>query len=167
MKKILVAVCVLFGLNAAAVRADSSLGLGVRVFRATDDLPHQFSETGLGGSISWRTYWTDLVGGQVEMDLYDDGYAGAPQEVVSPQAFLLVGREIYGGVGAGMLFSDGDFSDSPFLVLRAGYQKALEDWVSLDLNVSYEYAEWDGVNKFDESADSDMLVFGAGVRMAF
>ncbi|HMP77559.1 MAG TPA: hypothetical protein PKE12_14785 [Kiritimatiellia bacterium] len=166
MKKLLLAACVLLGLS-AAVRADSSLGLGLRVFRTTDSLPGLFTEMGMGGVVGWRTYWTEYVSGQFDLAFYEEGYAGSPKEVLSPQAFLLFGREWYAGFGAGILATGGDLADAPFLILRAGYQKAWTDWLSLDFNVSYEYAEWEGVNEFDESKDSDTLVFGAGLRIAF
>lgn len=167
MKRILVLVSALLSLVQPLAQADSSLGLGLRVFRTVDSLPRQFTEMGLGGSVSWRTFWTERISGQLEMNLYEDGYAGAPQEALSPQAFVLLGREWYAGLGAGILFADGDLADAPFLVLRAGYQRPWTEWMSLDLSVSYEYAEWKGVNQFDKTAESDTLVFGAGVRVNF
>ncbi|MBW7908062.1 MAG: hypothetical protein H3C50_03965 [Kiritimatiellae bacterium] len=167
MKKTALAVCLLMGLALTSVRAESTLGLGLRGFRAVDSLPHQFQRSGLGGYVNWRSQWTDLVSGQLELALYEDGFAGTTEEALAPQAFLLLGRGLYAGAGVGVLFADGDFADSPFLTLRAGYQVALAEWISLDLNVSYEFGEWKGVNVFDPSVESDTVAIGAGVRILF
>lgn len=170
MKKGLIVTCVLLGLAASAVRAQSesasSLGLGVRMHRTLDSLPHRYTKTGFGPSINWRTHLTDLVSVQVELNAYEDGYAGSPQDVASPQLFLLLGHELYAGVGAGLLYSNDKFSHPPFVALRAGYLMSLRDRLSLDINLSYEFAEWKGVNEFDKSVDSDALVLGAGLRIA-
>ena len=168
MKKMLCSMGCVLAMSVAPVRAEeASLGLGLRVFRTVDSLPNAFTEMGVGGYVNWRTFWTEWVSGQLELALYEDGYAGAPQEVLSPQAFVLLGREWYAGLGAGMLFADGDFSDQPFLALRAGYQRGWTDWMTFDVSVTYEYAEWEGDNDEDASEESDTVVLAAGVRMYF
>lgn len=167
MKKVALIVCMVAGFALASAHAESTLGLGLRTFRTVDSLPGQFHRSGIGGYANWRSQWTDLVSGQFELALYEDGFAGTTEEALAPQAFLLLGRDLYAGAGVGILFADGDFADSPFLTLRAGYQIALANWISLDLNVSYEFGEWKGVNKFDESVESDTVVLGGGVRILF
>jgi len=168
MKHLLLAACVVLGLSVSAVRADSSIGFGARYYRTVDSMPNLFERSDIGFVLGYRTWWTDLISGQFDLVFYDDGgYAGTAKDLYSPQAFLLFGREWYAGFGAGLLFSGGDFSDAPFLILRAGYQHALANWLFLDTNLSYEYGEWGGVNEFDSSVESDTLVLGVGLRAAF
>lgn len=167
MKRMLLSVAAAMALLAPGIRAESSLGIGPRVFRTVDSLPHQYTEMGAGAFINWRTYWTDLISGQVELALYEDGFAGAPQEVVAPQAFLLLGRDFYAGFGAGILFSDGDLADKPFLALRAGYQWPWGEYLMVDLNATYEYGEWEGVTKFSPKEECDTISIGLGLRLNF
>lgn len=152
---------------ALPAHADSSLGFGLRGFRTVDDLEKPFKDTGMGGYVNWRSQWSDWVAGMLELDLYEDGYAGSRDEVLAPQAFLVLGQTLYAAVGGGILFSNSDFADSPFLALRLGVQGVLTDWFMFDVSLSYEYAEWKGVNVIDERFESDTVVLGAGLRMFF
>jgi hypothetical protein len=166
MKKILcLAICSL--VIAAAARADSSLGFGIRAFRTVDDLEKPFKENGLGGYVNWRAQLTEWVGGQLEFAVYEDGFAGSREEVVGSQAFLVLGRAFYGAIGGGYLYSDGDLADSPYLAARLGVQGALTTWFLFDVSLTYETAAWEGINEFDERFDSDTVVLGAGLRMLF
>lgn len=167
MKKLLFVVSVLLGLTVAAAHAESSLGLGVRAFRTVDDVPHRFQKTGLGATLSLRTQFNDLVAGQIELDHYTDGYAGAPKDVLAPQAFLLVGGELYAGAGVGILYSSEDFADKPFFVLRIGYLAPISDRLALDLSASYEFSEWKRINEFDPTVSSDTFVLSAAFRLGF
>lgn len=167
MKKILFAVTALLGLAVATATAESSLGLGVRGFRTVDNVPNRFQKTGLGATVSWRAELNDLVAAQFELDHYEDGYAGASKDVLAPQAFLLVGGELYAGAGVGILYSANDFADKPFLALRLGYLVRLGDRLSLDLNASYEFSEWNKINEFDPSVSSDTVVLSAAFRIGF
>lgn len=166
MKKILVGFFAL-ALAAVTASAESSLGVGLRYFQTTDSLPKPFKENGGGGSINWRTYFNEWVGAMAELNVYVDGYAGTKNEVVSPQAFLVLGKPLYVAVGGGFLFCDGDVSDSPFLAFRVGLQGPLTTWFMYDVNVSYEFGEWGGVNVVDDRFESDTVVIGAGLRMLF
>ena len=167
MKHIWSSAVVAVAMLASGARAESSLGIGPRVFRKVDNVPRQYTEMGAGAFVNWRTYWTDLVSGQVELALYEDGFAGSPKEVIAPQAFVLLGREFYAGFGAGILFSDGDLADKPFLALRVGYQWPWGEALTVDLNATYEYGEWDGVSKFLPKEESDTLSIGLGLRLNF
>jgi hypothetical protein len=166
MKKILTLALGLLTIVEAS-RADSSLGLGIRAFRTVDDLEKPFKDTGLGGYVNWRAQFSEWLGGQLELTVYEDGFAGSRDEVVGAQAFLVVGQAVYGALGAGYLFSDGDFADSPFLAARLGVQGALTTWFMFDVSLTYETAAWEGINEIDERFDSDTFVLGAGIRVLF
>ncbi len=166
MKKLMLSVLCSLVL-AGAARAESSLGFGPRAFRTVDSLYKPFTDSGFGGFVNWRSYWNDWAGWMAELSFYEEGFAGSKKEVLSPQAFLVLGRDLYAAVGGGYLYGDGNFSDSPFLALRAGVQGALTTWFMFDVYLGYEFAEWKGVNTIDERFESDTVVLGAGLRLLF
>ena len=167
MKKLFLIVASLLGFSLATASAESSLGIGVRGFHSVDSVPNRFQKTGLGATLSLRTELNDLMAAQFELDHYDDGYAGASKDVLAPQAFLLVGGELYAGAGVGILYSSKDFADKPFFVLRIGYLAPISDRLSLDINASYEFSEWKRINEFDPTVSSDTVVLSAAFRIGF
>lgn len=164
MKKILMVAALVSGM-AIAAEAQTSLGLGARYVKTIDDLDSSFEDSGMGAVLSYKSELGDLLAAQFDLTLYPDGYAGAKQEVLSPQAFLLLGKDLYAGLGAGWLFSDGDFADSPFFIARAGVIFELLPGLHLDINANYEFPEWEGVNKIDDEVDSDTVTLGAALRI--
>lgn len=144
--------------------AGNSLGLGAKYFQTIDSLDQPFEEKGLAPVLSLRSELTSLLSLQVEAVLYPDEYAGSPKDVLSPQAFLLVGQGLYAGLGVGTLYADGEFADSPFFVARAGLDLALFPALHLDINANYEFSEWDGINELDDEVDTDTVTLGAALR---
>lgn len=160
MRWVMVALCGL----AVQVQAASSLGLGARYFQTVDSLDKPFEESGLAPLISLKMELASLLHVQVDGVLYPDGYAGSSKDVLSPQAFLLLGSGLYAGLGVGTLYADGEFSDSPFFIARAGLDIALFPALHLDVNANYEFSEWDGINELDENVDTDTVTLGAALR---
>jgi hypothetical protein len=151
---------------AVGARAETTLGLGANYFQTIDHLDKPFKEDGLAPLLSLRMGLAPLLKLQVDCVMYPKHYAGASsgREIFSPQAFLLLGGVLYGGLGVGTLFTDGDFADSPFYIARAGVDLALFPGLHLDINASYEFAEWDGINDLDENVDTDTVTLGAALR---
>ena len=149
---------------AMSAQAESSLGLGARYFQTVDSLDKPFEESGLAPLISLKMELASLLHVQVDGVLYPDGYAGATKDVFSPQAFVLLGSGLYAGLGVGTLYADGEFSDSPFFIARAGLDIALFPALHLDVNANYEFSEWDGINELDENVDTDTVTLGAALR---
>lgn len=141
-----------------SVNAETTIGVGPRFFKTTDSLPGQFAESGMGGSLDVTTGLSDWLSGQIGFTVFGDGYAGSQEEVLSPQALLLVGQDLYVGAGLGILYSDSDLADSPFPIFRAGGKFGLTERVDLDMSLSYELGNWEGVNDFDQDEESDVLV---------
>lgn len=160
MRWMIVGVCGL----AVSVQAENSLGLGARYFQTVDSLDKPFEESGMAPLISLKMELAPLLHVQVDGVLYPDGYAGSDKDVLSPQAFLLLGSGLYAGLGAGTLYADGEFSDSPFFIARAGIDIALFPALHLDVNANYEFSEWDGINELDENVDTDTVTLGAALR---
>lgn len=149
---------------AVSAQAESSLGLGARYFQTVDSLDKPFEESGLAPLISLKMELASLLHVQVDGVLYPDGYAGSDKDVLSPQAFLLLGSGLYAGLGVGTLYADGEFSDTPFFIARAGLDIALFPALHLDVNANYEFSDWDGINELDENVDTDTVTLGAALR---
>lgn len=101
------------------------------------------------------------------LEFSGDGYAGATANVVSPQAYVLIGRAIYGGVGAGVQYSDGEFGEQPFLVARAGLELEILPAVFLDLNAKYRVETWGFDAVEGEALDVNLITAGAALRFEF
>lgn len=140
------------------------VGGGVHYFKTIDELDGPFAEDGLTPVISIKGDLGVLLHPQLDVELFDEGYAGSTDGVLAPQAFLLLGGALYGGLGVGTLISDGEFGD-PFFVVRAGFDLALLPGLHLDLNANYHFAEWEQINEIDEDADSDTITLGAALRL--
>lgn len=149
---------------AVSARAESSLGLGAHYFQTVDSLDKPFEEDGLAPVVSLKMEMASLLHLQLDGVLYPDGYAGSEKDVLSPQAFLLLGSGLYAGLGVGTLYADGEFSDSPFFIVRAGVDIALFPALHLDINANYEFSDWDGINDLDENVDTDTVTLGAALR---
>jgi hypothetical protein len=151
--------------TAGAGWADSSFGAGARYFRTLDELDGEFEEDGLAPLVTVRTSLASLLQLQLDVVLYPDGYAGsAGKDVLSPQAFLLLGRGLYAGLGVGTLYADSDFGDA-FFIARAGVDLELLPGLHVDVNANYEFAEWEKINTLDEDVDSDTVTLGAALRL--
>lgn len=143
------------------------VGAGVNYWRAIDSLHHHsFDKDGLSVIATYQ-YWPTLVGLELDLEWFDDGFGGSPKDVFAPQALLLVGTWIYAAGGVGFYFSDGDFSKDPFFVLRAGLNLELLPSLFFDFNVNYRFEEWKDLQDRDTRIDSDTVMLGAALRFAF
>lgn len=161
LRLLLVAACSL----AVGARAETTLGLGAHYFQTIDSLDKPFEESGLAPLVSLRTDLGALLHLQFDGVLYPEGYAGAVDDVISPQAFLLVGGGLYAGLGVGILYADDEFADDPFFIARAGVDIALFPGLHLDICANYEFAEWEGINDLDDNVDTDTVTLGAALRI--
>ncbi|MGB5983966.1 MAG: hypothetical protein WBG37_01580 [Desulfobacterales bacterium] len=100
------------------------------------------------------------------MEIFDKGYAGADESVWSPQAYFLIGKGLYGGVGVGINYSDGDFANDPFYALRAGIDLEILPSIFLDINANYRFEKWD-FDRIEEDIATDTLTLGAILRYEF
>lgn len=151
---------------AAASSAEGlRIGGGAHYWRTVDSLDEPFDEDGLSPVVSLQVRPADLLALQLDLEFFPDGYAGSREDVIAPQAFAILGSGLYGGLGAGWLYSDGDLSDDPFFIIRAGIDLELLPDIHLDVNANYHFAEWEGINEFDERVDSDTITLGAAVRL--
>lgn len=163
----------------AAHAGDHSFGVGVHYFYTLDEIGDElgdsvssiFKDDGFAYNFSYRYKFNQRFGFLTEVQLYPDGYHDA-KTVVSPRIFMLLGKSIYGGIGMGWnnvrwrdetkdLHVSGDWTD-PFYMLRAGLEFSIfVEHLLLDIHADYEFNYWNDVKELD----SDILTFGAGIRI--
>lgn len=152
-----------------AAAAEHSIGPGVHYWRSLDDLADEgFPEVEDSG-VSWLlSYLYDLEGPLkfgLELEYFPDGFSGATDSAIAPQALILFGGKLYGGVGAGVTASDsidGTFSD-PYFMARLGLVLPVLPRLSVDLNLNYQA---DAFNELG-SVESDAITLGAILRFRF
>ncbi len=172
MKKyILWAVVMVWGWSGLypAEGTDNRFGMGAHYWRTMDSVGSRDIERD-GGSwfITYQRRVLPLLKWQADLEILPREFAGSESEVFAPQVFAVAGGWVYGAVGAGILFSDGRFGSQPFYNLRAGLDWKVLPRTRLDLHVNYQVSEWKHINRSDDRRfESDVLLFGAAVRMEF
>ncbi|MBI3987615.1 MAG: outer membrane beta-barrel protein [Lentisphaerae bacterium] len=165
LRAVLGVVCVLALAMSVQAGEAHRLGAGGHYWTTVDNLEaenidrHGFSWMG-----SYQ-YWPSWVGAELDVEWFPDGYAGADKDVYEPQAYVLVGRTLYGAVGIGGYYSDDTWGDNPFYALRAGLNIELLASLYLDLNANYRFEDWSNLNSSD--IDSDTITLGVVARIAF
>ena len=161
-----VAALALVALAPAASAAEHRLGIGAHFWKTVDDLVDDtfsdIEDDGLAYVLSYQYIPRGLLRLEIDLEYYDDGFGGSPEGAISPLAYVLIGRSLYGGVGVGVTFSDGlddDVSD-PYFAARLGYELHLLPGLSVDINANYRA---DAFNDLDQ-ADTDAITLGALLR---
>lgn len=154
------------GTSSPAAAAKHRLGLGIQFWRALED----FDDQGFSGierdGIAWvGTYQYDPAGLfklQLDLEYSPDGFAASTDPTLSPVAFLLLGKGLYGGVGVGISFSDGlvDNHSDPFWVARIGLDLLILPKTRLDLHADYRARAFDEL----DNVNTDGITLGAAVR---
>lgn len=164
-----VAALVATALAPAAQAAEHRFGVGVHYWKnldaIEDDLPDfEVDEDGLTGVLSYQ-YVAGLMRFELAAEYFEAGFQGATDWAVAPQAYVLIGRGFYGGVGVGATYADfanGSWSD-PYFIAKAGFDMLLLPRIHLDINADYRFAEWEQIDDYD----TDTITLGATVRVSF
>lgn len=148
-----------------AQNSPHSVGFGVHYWTVLDDYPTaDFDEKGLAYLGAYR-YDGGLIALQAELEVFPEDFGAAGETVLSPQGLIILGDGIYAGIGAGILYSDGEFAGSPFFMLRAGLALLSIGPVTLDLNANYVFSDFDELSSDD--IDSSTITLGAMARFNF
>lgn len=145
--------------------AEHRIGVGVHYWTALDDFVDDFDvdEDGLAYLLSYQYRPGGLVSFELDLEYFPDGFGGATDGTLSPQAYVLFGRGLYVGVGIGVSMSD-DFQDDVsdlFYAARVGFNLTLLPRVVLDINANYRANAFDELDNFD----SDAITLGASLRL--
>jgi hypothetical protein len=141
-------------------------GGGVHYWKTVDEIADELpdfdlEEDGLTGVLSYQ-YVAGFTRFELAAEYFEAGFQGSNDWAVAPQAYVLVGRGFYGGIGAGVTYSDfgdGDWSD-PYFIGKVGVDLLLLPKIHLDINADYRFAEWEAL----EDYDTDTITLGATVR---
>jgi len=152
---------------AAGARGDGGLrvGAGVNYWRALSDINvHHVDQDGFSyvAGVQYRPGW---VGVEADVEWLRKGFGGADEDVYEPQAYLVVGKALYGAVGIGGYYTDGDFSSKPFYAFRVGLDLEVLPILHLDVNANYRFEDWSALSGAD--INSDTIFLGAAARLAF
>lgn len=170
MKKVLFAgllAAVLAGL-AVPASAENGLGVGANYWRTVGDLvtTREFDKNGVSYYLTYRYKTESWLFFDVQLERMPEGYMASTNAVYAPQLFAgLKISMIYGGVGAGIFYSDGEKQGDPFYVLRAGVDLNVLPMVYLDINANYRFVKWDQADS--ENLNKDTIMLGAAARIVF
>ena len=159
---LLVVSLVLAGALAAPALAAGRFGGGVHYLNTLGDIKDddEFDENALGFLASYQQEFLMLkIEGDVEWIL---DFGGTGNALIQPQAYALLGDFIYGGVGIGTGYFDGEWWSEPFYALRAGVDFNLGG-MDLDAYALYRFQNTD-VFEHLEDVDLNSITFGAQIR---
>lgn len=163
-----VAVLALMFTSGAKAEASKRLGGGVHYWKTLDKLDlKDVDENGLSWVVSFQYGSESLIKLQTDLEIFPKRFAGMEHPAYAPCALVLAGHTIYGGLGIGTFYYDGEFADKPFYVLRAGVDLELLPTIYLDINGNYRWDNWKGLGKAVKDIDTDTITLGAAIRLAF
>jgi hypothetical protein len=167
---IAVALLALASFATAPARAgEHRIGFGYHYFETLDDIDSLSDIDDSGNSLvfSYQYLPGGLLRFEGDVEYYPDGYGGSLEEAWAPQAYVLLGRFFYGGVGVGVTHSDGFLSgdewSDPWYAAKVGIDLLLLPKFHLDINANYRAGAFD---ELDE-AESDAITLGASARFSF
>ena len=154
-------------LPAAGEAGEHRIGGGVHYWKTvdeiSDDLPDfDIDENGLTPVFSYQ-YVAGFARFELAAEYFEEGFLGSSDWAVTPQAYLLFGRFLYGGFGVASNYTnagDGDFSD-PFFIGKVGLDMLLLPKIHLDINADYRF------NEFSEAYDYDTETITLGATLRF
>jgi len=166
---LVLAATVLGLVSAANAGVTQRIGVGATYWHTLDEIQDdaEYDQDGMAWFVSYqcKPVWLLFVEAQVAQ--MPEGFLAAPEVVYAPEA--LVGIEflfIYGAVGVGKYYSDGDWRDDPFYDLRAGLNLGLLPFLKLDVYGTYRFMDLKELD-VEEDIDADTLMFGAALRLEF
>lgn len=145
---------------------EQRIGIGGNYWVTMDDIDletEKVDESGLSFLASYQ-YWFGLLGVEVDVEFLPDRFGDS---AVAPQAYILAGSGLYAGLGAGYIYSDGEFSKEPFYALKGGINLELLPGIYADIYANYRFNDKKELDHEESDIDTDTVFLGAAVRIAF
>lgn len=141
--------------------AEHRLGLGIHYWRTVDNLDdlNNLEDNGTSYIASYQFKPRGLFKLELDLEVFGDGFGGSTETAYAPQAFVLVGGFVYGGVGVGTTYSNDlpdTFSD-PFFMAKLGLDFALLGPLRLDVGAIYRFDDWASLQQIDLNTDTFTL----------
>ena len=157
-----------FCLCVPSARSEMQLGGGVHYWRTLDEIDvDDIDDDGLAWYLSFQIASESLVTLEIDIEQLPEEMGGGDDEIYAPIGYVLLGTGVYGGVGIGGYYSDGEFHEDPVYALRAGLRVVVVDPVFLDINANYRFHEWDDVDEIDDDIGSETITLGVAARVQF
>lgn len=138
------------------------IGGGIHYLRTLGDIKDipEWDPNAVGFMISYQ-FTTSLI--KIEGDLeWIPDYGGTEKTMFQPQGWLILGGFIYGAIGIGWNYFDGEWLDDPFYGLRLGADLSFGG-IGLDCFATYRFLNTRMLKDIDEE-DVDSITFGVMVR---
>lgn len=151
-------------LMAFAVTAEAGrrFGGGIHYLKTLGDLKNaqEFDENAISfmGSVLFTRNQLRL---EVDVEAVPD-FGASDKTMLAPQAYAMMGKSMYGGVGIGIGYLDGDWQSNPFFALRAGLDFVVGN-LDLDVFASYRFQKAGDLEHLG-SDDLNSITFGALIR---
>ena len=141
-----------------APAGSGSLGVGVhynKEVRAFDD--QQWDKHGLSWLVSYQSGLASALRLELDLEIVPKSLTGGEEAAYIPQAFLLVGQELYMGLGVGSVyFNDGDVWRHDLRYdLRMGFVLPLGG-PQLDVSMNYIFTEFAEIDHF-KFGDTELM----------
>ncbi|MGI9510681.1 MAG: hypothetical protein ACR2QJ_15185 [Geminicoccaceae bacterium] len=155
-------------ISQSSAQAEIRIGGGIHYWTAlgdieVDDVDIDENGASVLGSIQWVPEGLFKLEGNLEY--FSDGFGGGDSEAWAPQAFVLFGSGLYGGLGIGVTYNDefeGDNWSDPFYTARVGLDFAVLPAIHLDINANYLFDAFSDI----DGANEDSITLGAIARIA-
>jgi len=142
------------------------LGGGIHYWYVLDDIEiSDIDETGYAWVLSYQVNPSFLLKYEFDLEMLPEGFGGSEEQVFAPQAYLLLGEGIYGGLGIGLYFSDGEIWEDPFFNLRGGLDIEILPSLHLDIQANYRFGDWEGLDEALDNVDTDTVTLAVIARI--
>jgi hypothetical protein len=159
---------VLAGMSGAWAGEKHRIGAGLHYWRTVDDIDvDSIDENGMAYLVTYQYVPAGILRAEIDLEIFPEDFGGSDEAVYAPQALLIVGGGLYAGLGIGVFYSDGDFAEDPFYILRAGLNLELLPNIFVDINGNYHFTDFDDLKDVSDKVDTDTITLGAAVRLAF
>ena len=152
-----------FACGSNVMAADHRLGVGTNYWHSLDDIDTSNGDIDNDGFSLLASYqcWFELLGVEVDAEWLPDRFGN---DAVSPQAYLLFGSIIYGGIGIGATYTDSELTEEPFYALKAGVNLELLPDVFVDISANYRFNDKTDLDNDNHDIDTDTIFLGAAIR---
>ena len=163
MKKILVIAALTLMMAPQAWAGEHRIGGGANYWVAVEDIDADDADDDGFSYLASYQYVMDFVAIELDVEFLPDRFG---ETALAPEAYFLLGKAIYAGVGLGIVHADGGFADEPFFALRGGLNLEILPEIYLDVSANYRFNDSADLDGDDSDIDTDTVFLGAAVRFS-
>ncbi|MDK9706692.1 MAG: hypothetical protein OEL83_06535 [Desulforhopalus sp.] len=144
---------------------DVRIGGGANYWVALEDIEFgdkKYDKNGVAYLASYQ-YWQGLLGLELDLEFLPDRFG---ESALAPEAYILLGRAVYCGLGVGIMYSDEEFAEKPFFALRAGLNLEILPSLYADFYGNYRFNDSAELEGKDTNIDTDTVFLGMALRIA-